>query len=225
MGRLAGAAREEGVTAPVWLSGPVADWPAADRPIAWHVRLDDPAMERFYGSAAIRPEDLRDLANKPGAELRLRRRQLTRLLLARVTGVHADQIAFTRSSLGAPLLVAPAGWHVSVAGRGAEALIGVARMPIGVDLEQMLDTPLPADAMTAGERDALAAQGPREWTACWVAKEAHAKRIGIASSIDPAAIDTRSLDADHWIASTTGERSCCHVRQAGALLLGVAVAG
>ena len=212
------------MSAPVWLSGPVAHWPAADQPIAWHVRLDDPAMDPLYRSAAIRSEDLGDLANKPDAERRLRRRRLTRLLLARVAGVHVDAIGFGRSPLGAPQVIAPAGWHVSVAGRGGEALIGVSRMSIGVDLEAMLDTPLPDDAMTVAERQASAAAGPREWTACWVAKEAHAKRVGIAASIDPEAIETRPLDADHWIGWTAEGRSRCHLRQAGSLLLGVAVA-
>ncbi|WP_010545308.1 4'-phosphopantetheinyl transferase family protein [Sphingomonas elodea] len=212
------------MTGPVWLSGPVADWPTADRPIAWHVRLDDAAMDPLYRSAAILPEDRHDLATRPGAALRLRRRQLTRLLLARVSAMHPDTIAFTRSPLGAPQVIEPAGWHVSIAGRGAAALIGVSRRPIGVDLEEMLDAPLPDDAMTAREREGIANAAPLDWTACWVAKEAHAKRIGIASAIDPAAIDTRVLDADRWIAETTEGRSHCHLRQAGSLLLGVAVA-
>lgn len=212
------------MTAPVWLTGPVADWPAADRPIAWHVRLDDPQLAPFYASAPVRTEDLRDLANKPGAELRLRRRQLTRLLLARVAGLHPDQLALERSPLGAPLLARPADWHLSVAGRGTEALIGIARSPIGVDLEALLDAPLPEDAMTARERLASTTAGPLAWTACWVAKEAHAKRVDIASAIDPAAIETQALESDCWVAATTEGRSRCHLRQAGALLLGVAVA-
>ncbi len=225
MGRLAGTARAGGVTGPVWLSGPVSDWPAAaDRPIAWHIRLDDPAVARLHVSAAVRAEDLRDLANRPQAEHRLRRRQLTRLLLARIADLHPDQIAFTRSALGAPLLALPEGWHVSVAGRGVEALIGVSRAAIGVDLEELLDAPLPDDAITAGERGTLAAAGPREWTACWVAKEAHAKRLGIASAVDPAAIHTEALSTDHWVATTAEGDSRCILRQSGSLLLGVAVA-
>lgn len=212
------------MSAPVWLSGPVGDWPAADRPIAWHVRLDDPGLARLYAAAAVRAEDLRDLANKPGAELRLRRRQLTRLLLARMAELHPDRLQLGRSPLGAPLLVEPAGWHVSVAGRGAEALISVSRAPIGVDLEEMLDAPLPEDALTARERLASRSADPLAWTACWVAKEAHAKRIGIASSVDAAAIDTQLIDPGSWTATTKDARSRCHLRQAGALLLGVAVA-
>lgn len=212
------------MTAPVWLFGPIADWPAPDRPIAWHVRLDDPGLARFYASAPVRTEDLRDLANKPGAALRLRRRQLTRLLLARIARLHPDQFALERSPLGAPLLSHPAGWHVSVAGRDTEALIGIARSPIGVDLEALLDAPLPEDVMTAREQLASTAAGPLAWTACWVAKEAHAKRVGIASAIDPAAIETQALTSDRWFATTAEGRSLCHLRQADTLLLGVAVA-
>ncbi len=181
-------------------------------------------MAQLYAAGAVRAEDLRDLANKPCAELRLRRRQLTRLLLARVAELHPDRLQLGRSPLGAPLVAEPAGWHVSVAGRGPEALIGVSRAPIGVDLEEMLDTPLPEDALTARERLASHTADPLAWTACWVAKEAHAKRIGIASSVDAASIDTHPADSGCWIATTKDARSRCHLRQAGALLLGVAVA-
>lgn len=185
------------MTPPVWIDGPLAPGPVAAAPaMAWQVRLDDPAVEAAAGQAPLTAADLRDLAGRPDGAMRGLRRRLTRLLVARVTGVHPAAIALRRDPLGALHLDAPDtgsalhGWHVSVAGRWPHCLIGLARQPVGVDLEPLDADPPPADALTAAEARRLAGAAPHAWLACWVTKEAHAKCLGIASRIEPTAIET-----------------------------------
>ncbi len=186
------------MTLPVWIDGPLAPAPVPPAgAIAWQVRLDDPAVEAAAGQAPLTAADLRDLADRPDSAMRGMRRRLTRLLVARVTGVHPAAIDIRRDALGALHLDAPHtsggalhGWHVSVAGRWPHCLIGLARQPVGVDLEPLDADPPPPDALTPAEARRLADAPPHAWLACWVAKEAHAKCLGIASRIEPTGIET-----------------------------------
>jgi hypothetical protein len=94
----------------VWHVGGLDGLPhAVDGPLVWRVRLDDPEAAAWARGAALRPEDLHDLAGRPQAAMRGVRRQLTRVLLARVAGCHPDAIAFARGAAGEPLVRAPEG--------------------------------------------------------------------------------------------------------------------
>ncbi|WP_068082496.1 4'-phosphopantetheinyl transferase family protein [Novosphingobium rosa] len=175
----------------VWHHGALGDLPAVhDAPQMWLLRLDDPAVAALAGGAALRESDLRDLAGRPQAAMRGLRRQLTRLLLARLAGCHPDTITLRRGDAGEPLVDAPQGWHISVAGRWPHAVIGVARQALGVDIEPEDALPPPEDALTAGERRDLAGASDAALVARWTAKEAHAKALGIASRIEGGDIHT-----------------------------------
>jgi phosphopantetheinyl transferase len=196
---------------PIWHTGWLADLPdPGQRPLVWLARLDDPRAEALARQAPLRPQDLLDLAQRPQAAMRGLRRQLARVLLARLAGVHPDTVVLGRTAAGAPLVAAPAGWHVSVAGRWPHALIGVARGALGVDIEPAGAPPPPDDALTPGERLALIDDAGR--LRCWTAKEAHAKALGVAAQIDPAAIHTQALDHRLLVASAEGETLCYTAR-------------
>jgi len=91
-------------------------------------------------------------------------------------------------------VVRPAGWSVNISGRGTRALFGSARQPIGVDVEPLSPEAPVWGALTPAERAVIAAlpaaEQPRAFLIRWAAKEAHAKRTGLASQADPQAIET-----------------------------------
>ncbi|WP_313058237.1 4'-phosphopantetheinyl transferase family protein, partial [Agrobacterium cavarae] len=140
----------------VWLSG-ADDLTIAtgDAPVVWHLRLDRPETERLAGGATLSAADLQDLAAKPDAGMRALRRRLAKILLARLSGLHPDEIIIGRSALGAPQVLHPEGWHISLAGRFPHCLIGLSRTPIGVDIEPLDAEPPPEDSFTATEWLAL----------------------------------------------------------------------
>lgn len=208
--------------APVWLDGLPEVCPDPGKaPLVWCLRLDDPAVQLLAEGAALREEDLRDLAGRPQAAMRGLRRRLARVMIARVAGCHPDVIAFGRGEAGAPLILTPDGWHISVAGRWPHGLIGIAHMPLGVDIEPADALPPPEDALTSGEQ--VEAVSDRERLMRWTAKEAHAKLYGVASRIDPAAIHTQ-IDGNMLRARSASGASLCHVVEMGGTLCAVACA-
>lgn len=190
----------------VWLSG-VDDLTRAtgEAPVVWYLRLDEPETERLAGGATLSAVDLQDLASKPEAGMRALRRRLAKVLLARLSGLHPDEIVFGRTEYGAPQILCPTGWHISLAGRFPHCLIGLSRFPLGVDIEPLDAEPPPADIFTATERPAL--QGATDTTLItrWTAKEAHAKCLGIASRIDAAEMETVACGDGFDVASREGE--------------------
>ncbi|MGV1917625.1 4'-phosphopantetheinyl transferase family protein [Rhizobium sp. 22-785-1] len=196
----------------VWLSGS-DDFTIAtgDAPVVWYLRLDEPETERLAGGAMLSAADLQDLAAKPEAGMRALRRRLAKLLLARFSGLHPDEITIGRTGIGAPQVLQPEGWHISLAGRFPHCLIGLSRLPIGVDVEPLDAEPPPEDSFTRTER--LALQGVTDTTLItrWTAKEAHAKCLGIASRIDADEMETVELEDGLRVVSHQGETRV-HVR-------------
>lgn len=212
------------MTIPRWLSGPIDRLVVApDAPTVWHGRIDDPRVIDEARHAPLRADDLRDLASRPRAELRAMRRQLTKLLLARAADVHPDTVRIVRSAIGAPLVEAPVGWYVSVAARWPHCVIGISREPLGVDIEVIATVPLPLDVFAMDEPASIPALSLTEQTTSWVAKEAHAKRYGCASNIDPAMINVALLSPDLALAQSSLAASICHIRVADRHVLGAAV--
>jgi phosphopantetheinyl transferase len=209
MGRLSRQAGEARLIGPLWHDGPLAQLVAeAGRPVAWSVRLDSEAAGAALAAVRHTDRDLADFAAAPDAGNRLLRRRLARALLAAVTDTEAEGILFGRTAEGAASVLSPTGWYLSVAGRAPLALIGVARDPIGVDVEPLDASPPLWDMLAPGEAAELQglprhAQAP-EWLRRWVAKEAHAKRLGYARSADPAAIATSRDGAEVAARSAQG---------------------
>ncbi len=194
---------------PIWHWGGLDDLPdIGEAPLAWHVQLDDPAMVALARQAPLSPADLVDLANRPQAGLRVLRRQLTKVLLARVAGIHPDTIVLRRSEAGGLVVVEPAGWHVSVAGRWPYCLIGIARAALGVDIEPYNAEPPPGDAFTPEEFARLGKAPGWALLRRWTAKEAHAKAFGIASQIDAADMETQAAGILVQTRSAIGQTVC-----------------
>lgn len=195
MGRLAGADREDRLTVPLWHDGPLESLPVGgDRPVVWSVRLDSDAAASALARTPHDGRDLADFAAAPDAANRLLRRRLARALLARLAGIAPEGVLFGRTADGAPSILSPPGWYVSVAGRRPHGLIGVSTAPIGVDLEPIETAPPLWDMLTAAEAAEIesvpAQERPREWLRRWTAKEAHAKKWGCARRADPVRIAT-----------------------------------
>ena len=206
----------------VWLSGADDLIPTTgDAPVVWHLRLDEPKTERLAGGATLSPADRQDLASKPHAGMRALRRRLAKLLLARLSGLHPDEIVIGRTEYGAPQILHPPGWHISFAGRFPNCLIGLSRSPIGVDIEPLDAEPPPEDSFTPTER--LVLQGVRDATLItrWTAKEAHAKCLGIASRIDANEMETVAFGDGVRVVSREGETQVC-IRMAAGTVQAVA---
>ncbi|MBX9884097.1 MAG: 4'-phosphopantetheinyl transferase superfamily protein [Novosphingobium sp.] len=174
--------------------------------------LGSAAAAQLMTRATLSPRDLGEFAGRGDAAPRLARRRLAKALVAWAAGVHPDRVSLGRSAWGAPVVAAPPGWFVSVAGQDPWCLVGLAREPIGVDIEPRSAPPPPLDLMTVRERQWLerlpAPEAAREALAFWVAKEAHAKRTGQASRIEPYHIEiTRA--ADGLRAASSGHVSRC----------------
>ncbi|MDR6103394.1 phosphopantetheinyl transferase [Agrobacterium larrymoorei] len=200
----------------VWLSG--ADdltTPTGDAPVVWYLRLDSSETEILAGGAALSAADRQDLAARPEAGMRALRRRLAKVLLARLTGSHPDEIIIGRTELGAPQILHPPGWHISLAGRFPHCLIGLSRSPIGVDIEPIDAEPPPEDSFTRSELLALHGASPDTLVTRWTAKEAHAKCLGIASLIDAAEMETMASGDGLRVASKEGETQVYVRWQAG----------
>jgi phosphopantetheinyl transferase len=198
---------------PLWLDGTVDRrrdrWSGA---LCFLTSLDSAAAAQLMAGAMLAPQELREYAGRADAGTRLARRRLVKALVAWAAGVHPDSVRLGRSALGAPVVEAPDGWFVSLSGQGSRCLVGLAREPIGVDIEPRTAPPPPHDLMTARERQWLASlpalEAEREALAFWVAKEAHAKRTGRASRIEPDEIEVvRSPDGLR--AASDGQVSFC----------------
>ena len=219
MGRLARQARKDRLTDPLWHDGPLEGLAAQPgRPVLWSVRLDSAAAVDALARAPHETRDLADFAAAPDPGYRLLRRRLTRALLAQLASVAPEGILFGRTADGAPSVLAPAGWHVSVAGRSGHALIGLAATPIGIDAEPFDAAPPLWDMLTEAEAARIEALAPFErphaWLRAWTAKEAHAKKWRFARDADPARIETSAMSGNRMQASSAERASIVFLRDA-----------
>lgn len=200
----------------LWHDGPL-DALGSDpaRPVAWSLRLDTQMAASMATRAPLRSADLSDLAGGADAAARLLRRRLLKALVAQFTGVHATSVVVARSAEGRPSLAYPEGWHISLSGRYPFCLIGIAAVPIGVDVEPLTNEEPLWDMLGASEtRHFLNLpeddRGP-EWLRRWAAKEAHLKLIGW-TRVDPRHVQTEAAGQSRLSCSFQG-RSLCRTRQ------------
>jgi phosphopantetheinyl transferase len=132
----------------------------------------------------------------------LARRRIARAILASRLGLRPETIEIGESETGAPVLLSPqAAFHLSFSARGPLALIGLARQPIGVDLERITpDMLIPWNVLRADERMALEALPPQEqpeaFCTLWSAKEAIVKAMGVGFRLAPEAIHLKGWPGD-----------------------------
>ncbi|QJU58387.1 4'-phosphopantetheinyl transferase superfamily protein [Sphingomonas sp. AP4-R1] len=190
--------------------------------VCWYVRLDTIDAERAAARAALSAADLSDFAVLPQAEMRSLRRRLTKALLAQVASTHPDRITIRRCQTGALRVEAPGGWYVSVAGQWPHCLIGLATGPIGVDVEPIDAEPPPSDVFTRREQSDLFGASRVALIRRWLAKEAHAKAVGMASQIDPVEINTLEV-ADGLIATSAAGQTTCRIHLVDGAVLSLAL--
>jgi 4'-phosphopantetheinyl transferase len=177
---------------------------------------------RAIASLAPTPDDMREAATRRDAVLFLMRRAALRRLVARVADVEPETVVVARAlhnAPGAPILAAPAGFHVSVSARGDCAALAVSRRPVGVDMELLGDAAAPAlNVLAPSERDALAGlpahARPRAFLELWTAKEAYLKALGLGLSREPGDIAAdfgaetfRISDGGKAVAATTARKT------------------
>ena len=113
------------------------------------------------------------------------RRGMARRIVARQLGCREEDVAIAHDAAGRPLLDLPreTGLHLSLATRAGIVAVGLARQPLGVDVEQVDEQAAPPrDLLHPDERRALAevdtTQRARSFARLWAAKEAYVKALG-----------------------------------------------
>lgn len=113
------------------------------------------------------------------------RRGMARRIVARQLGCREEDVAIAHDAAGRPLLDLPreTGLHLSLATRAGIVAVGLARQPLGVDVEQVdVQAAPPRDLLHPDERRALmevdTTQRARSFTRLWAAKEAYVKALG-----------------------------------------------
>ncbi|MGK2934652.1 MAG: 4'-phosphopantetheinyl transferase family protein [Gemmatimonadaceae bacterium] len=133
-----------------------------------------------------------------------------RTLLAAYTGTPAGELTFSRGVHGKPMLASPASaLEFNVSHSGDWGVIALARVPVGVDVEQVRpgrhSPALEKRFLTAGERALLRRRavpdGEAAFFVVWCRKEAYLKATGFGlaapfSRIDSSAARLPELDPD-----------------------------
>lgn len=174
----------------------------------------------------------------PEAGRFLLRRQICRSLIARYSGLDPAFFSILADANGAPTIEPRStGLHVSFAHRGGWTAIGIARDPIGVDLEKMEPSvAIPWAMLHEQEAAALTTLDETERVAAflrlWTMKEAYVKALGQGFRIAPDSFAIDGLfsndakiifgpcDEAVWIISSERNNSnCVGLTVAAALLL------
>ena len=156
-------------------------WPAQDEVHVWSVALD--AQPASVAAALSEDELLRAAAFKveDGRRNFVATRGALRILLGRYLDEDPAAIRFTAAKNGKPGLVEPSLLQFNVSHSGEVALIAVANVDVGVDVEQVkprADLPgLAKRVFTEREREAISGEALAFYRH-WVAKEAFVKATG-----------------------------------------------
>lgn len=120
------------------------------------------------------------------------RRGTAREIVARQLGCPAEQVVIGHDPAGRPLLAVPGTpqLHVSLATRAGVVAVGLARRPLGVDVESVdAGAAPPFDLLHPDERRLLEAMKPAgrplAFARLWAAKEAYVKALGTGFARPP----------------------------------------
>lgn len=172
-----------------------------------HLQPHDAQADLSQVLDVLGEEDRRDAQRLRAGALRaafLAGRRAQRCILSRYTGQAPQDLQVDRTGQGKPVLRHHSDVHFSFSRRGAQALLAVATMPVGVDLEVHRALWNEGELMAAigcdAERrriDALpASQQHAAVMRCWTAKEACVKAAGWGLALDPKSFDVGPLVMD-----------------------------
>jgi 4'-phosphopantetheinyl transferase len=169
--------------------------------ISWRDDLRGPrdgatvvALSLSDDDLAPTPRDLQEAPSRdPARGAFLRRRALSRRIVAARLGVAPQSVEIGHAPSGAPRVLAPSSsLKISVSGRADFCAVAMAEAPIGVDIEPSRAIEPPWSLLHPNERNTLetltgearADAFPRLWTA----KEAYLKALGLGFARDPTKI-------------------------------------
>jgi 4'-phosphopantetheinyl transferase len=169
--------------------------------ISWRDDLRGPrdgatvvALSLSDDDLAPTPRDLQEAPSRdPARGAFLRRRALSRRIVAARLGVAPQSVEIGHAPSGAPRVLAPSSsLKISVSGRADFCAVAMAESPIGVDIEPSRAIEPPWSLLHPNERNILetltgearADAFPRLWTA----KEAYLKALGLGFARDPTKI-------------------------------------
>lgn len=136
------------------------------------------------------PEEIAASATHPHPAGFLLRRRIARSLATTLQDTQSDDLAIIANSHGRPGFRGLRGLHVSFSARAEFGLIGIATVPIGVDIEAPVPvTSIPLNLLTRSERQWLDAfssdRRAKAFQALWCAKEAAVKADGRGFETSP----------------------------------------
>jgi 4'-phosphopantetheinyl transferase len=165
------------------------DLPAAARDGATVV-----ALSLREDHLAPTPRDLQEAPSRdPARGAFLRRRALSRRIVAARLGVAPQSVEIGHGPSGAPRVLAPSSsLKISVSGRADFCAVAMAESPIGVDIEPSRAIEPPWSLLHPNERNILETlTGEARADAflrLWTAKEAYLKALGLGFARDPTKI-------------------------------------
>jgi phosphopantetheinyl transferase (holo-ACP synthase) len=154
------------------------------------------------------------------------RRRIAATIAGLLLSVPSEMIRIGQDPQGAPRLEAPAGaLHLSFSARGRWNAIGIARQPVGIDIEPLdPGISIPWNMLRPDESDALMrlAEGAREeaFLRLWTAKEAVAKALRKGFRLQPEDIGLEGDRITLYDGTRGGWRDIAAERHAAILVSG-----
>ncbi len=140
------------------------------------------------------PRDLQETPSRdPARGAFLRRRALSRRIVAARLGVAPQSVEIGHAPSGAPRVLAPSSsLKISVSGRADFCAVAMAESPIGVDIEPSRAIEPPWSLLHPNERnmlETLTGEARADaFSRLWTAKEAYLKALGLGFARDPTKI-------------------------------------
>ena len=169
--------------------------------IRWRDQLRGLTDDATVVALALREDHLaptpRDLQEAPSCDPAhgafLRRRALTRRVVAARLGVTPESVEIGHAPSGAPGVLAPASsLKISVSGRADFCAVAMAEAPVGVDIEPSRAIEPPWSLLHSNERNALETLTSEAradaFLRLWTAKEAYLKALGLGFAREPTKI-------------------------------------
>ncbi len=168
---------------------------------SWRDELREPTEGATVVALALRedhlaptPRDFEEAPSRdPARRAFLRRRALSRRVVAARLGVAPESVEIGHALSGAPRVLAPgSSLKISVSGRADFCAVAMAEAPIGVDIEPLRAIKPPWSLLHPNERNALETLTDEAradaFLRLWTAKEAYLKALGLGFAREPTKI-------------------------------------